>query len=218
MHDHLLSVPDERIIIWSDGNDLLLLPGTTREQLIQRYHDSNAPILAGTEKACWPIGALWRNFTTIAMPDPPSQFAYLNAGFMIGRAKFIRALLRFAYVHDQYDDQLMFILSYLSRVAYKISDDGQVLLTSLHQGSIPDDYQQLIKLDWHQSIVMNMYDVRYDDIDINLDEGTVHGKELDSHPLVLHHNGEKQQNQVLEEVCRDFKLPYRKLFTNLHCI
>ena len=213
LHDYLITVPDERIIVWSDGNDVLMLPGASRNEIIRRYHTSNAAILFGSEKACWPRGELWQNFTALATPPSPTTHLYLNAGFMIGKAKYMRALTRFAYTHDTYDDQLMYALNYLSRVSYKETESGKVLVTSTNQGPIPDDYQQLIKLDWHQSIVMNMYDVHYHDINILLEEGLVQGKELKSYPLVLHHNGEKQINHVLEEVSRDFQLPYRKLST-----
>ena len=129
LHDYLLTVPDDRLIIFTDATDVILAPACSAADILSAYKDADVPVLFSGEVACWPRGDIAVNYTTLpGWHDwDKTHFHFLNAGLSIGTAGMLppsllidtprlltiqlllgmrKALISKIYAHDCYDDQL----------------------------------------------------------------------------------------------------------------
>ncbi|KAJ3115122.1 hypothetical protein HK100_001451 [Physocladia obscura] len=146
-HDYLTTVPDNRIVILTDGDDVLLTPGCNGADILNGLLRSSgagiSPILFEAVRYPWPDqmdGYKFDKEDLVMRPpgvrdprkegrrkfwmttSPPSMYAFLNAGAMIGRAGDIRNLISRVYTDDCIDDQRAFINAYLSPTFWWDSD------------------------------------------------------------------------------------------------
>ncbi|KAJ3095847.1 hypothetical protein HDU97_006468 [Phlyctochytrium planicorne] len=64
-HDYLSTLPKHRLVVLSDGEDVLLAPSCDADELKRRFRErtpATSPILVSAEMACWPEGNLWHRY------------------------------------------------------------------------------------------------------------------------------------------------------------
>nr|KAJ3419712.1 Multifunctional procollagen lysine hydroxylase and glycosyltransferase LH3 [Polyrhizophydium stewartii] len=259
LHDYLTHVPDERIIVWSDADDVVVAPHTTIDSLVEVYRDmvrrrGGPTIFFPAEVACYPDGKLWRNYTraeNIPNGQGPSPFTYLNAGVMVGPASHIRALIRTIYKEDCSDDQRSFTHAILDPIiwwpdgaGFQVSSSRQDMrvgatriprVGSASQGDgkssqaapaakagaaagtaepeydLVEDFPPpgavpLIGLDYWNSMIAAMYGQYAKNVTYSSKGVTIPATK--GSPLIIHQNGDKRHNKILEILARAFGLEY----------
>ncbi|KAH9268643.1 hypothetical protein BASA83_009277 [Batrachochytrium salamandrivorans] len=218
-HDYLLSQPEDRLILWSDADDVIITPETTIDKIMQQYKAlvdlANGPrVVFAAESPCYPRGDLWRNYTKPS--DIPggrgdSPFRYLNAGFMIGPAGLIRRMIEVVYQHDCFDDQLVYTLAYLDPLVWwrdAHTNEYQVSSSRQKQIEIPYYAKQLIQLDHWNLLSMAMYGVENEKYVVDDANTRLTMLETNSNPLILHQSGPKTTNRILEILAMVFGYDY----------
>eukprot|EP00842_Homolaphlyctis_polyrhiza_P005019 jgi/Hompol1/5518/HPOL_004502-RA len=235
LHDYLSTVPPERLIIWSDADDVMFLPGFTIDDLVSRFHklvsSRNGPLIffAG-EQACYPRQD-WHSLYPFpeniivngTESEKHSPFRYLNAGLMMGQAGHIVEMIRHVYNGDCADDQLEFTKAFLRPLVwwrdhhddyqYAFSspraypNDPDAILMDYRRG-IPSTALPLIGLDYWNELFGALYDVQIQDLDVSIPKGSVVIKATGGSPAVLHQNGNKYANSVVEELAVKFGMPF----------
>ncbi|KAI8924843.1 hypothetical protein BC831DRAFT_463411 [Entophlyctis helioformis] len=145
LHDFLVSLPDDKLIVWSDADDVLPVPSITVEGILERYNRLvdfyNGPrVFFGAETVCYPAGHLWYNYTDpSSIPGAPGHtpFRYLNAGTMVGPAGLVRRMLALVYQEDCFDDQLLFTLAHLDPVVWWRDPSSNELLVASKRNEPP---------------------------------------------------------------------------------
>ncbi|RKP02503.1 hypothetical protein CXG81DRAFT_24876 [Caulochytrium protostelioides] len=125
--EHLATMPDDDIVIFSDADDVLLIPGWNATRFINRFKALASPVVFMAEKVCWPL-----NHLESVYPRPSSEtpYRYLNGGGYIGYVWALRALIQRGYEVDCMDDQKMFTeLLVVRDVSYVITADGKRVIT-----------------------------------------------------------------------------------------
>ncbi|KAH9251001.1 hypothetical protein BASA81_011176 [Batrachochytrium salamandrivorans] len=218
-HDYLLSQPEDRLILWSDADDVIITPETTIDKIMQQYKAlvdlANGPrVVFAAESPCYPRGDLWSNYTKPS--DIPggrgdSPFRYLNAGFMIGPAGLIRRMIEVVYQHDCFDDQLAYTLAYLDPLVWwrdAHTNEYQVSSSRQKQIEIPYYAKQLIQLDHWNLLSMAMYGVKNEKYVVDDTNTRLTMLETNSNPLILHQSGPKTTNRILEILAMVFGYDY----------
>ncbi|KAH6565094.1 hypothetical protein BASA50_001750 [Batrachochytrium salamandrivorans] len=218
-HDYLLSQPEDRLILWSDADDVIITPETTIDKIMQQYKAlvdlANGPrVVFAAESPCYPRGDLWRNYTKPS--DIPggrgdSPFRYLNAGFMIGPAGLIRRMIEVVYQHDCFDDQLVYTLAYLDPLVWwrdAHTNEYQVSSSRQNRTEIPYYAKQLIQLDHWNLLSMAMYGVKNEKYVVDDANTRLTMLETNSNPLILHQSGQKTTNRILEILAMVFGYDY----------
>ncbi|KAJ1338912.1 hypothetical protein BSLG_006547 [Batrachochytrium salamandrivorans] len=218
-HDYLLSQPEDRLILWSDADDVIITPETTIDKIMQQYKAlvdlANGPrVVFAAESPCYPRGDLWSNYTKPS--DIPggrgdSPFRYLNAGFMIGPAGLIRRMIEVVYQHDCFDDQLAYTLAYLDPLVWwrdAHTNEYQVSSSRQKQIEIPYYAKQLIQLDHWNLLSMAMYGVKNEKYVVDDANTRLTMLETNSNPLILHQSGPKTTNRILEILAMVFGYDY----------
>ncbi|KAJ8325932.1 hypothetical protein BDV3_003792 [Batrachochytrium dendrobatidis] len=237
LHDYLLTQPEDRLIVWSDSDDVIITPGTTVSELISRYNSLvdlyNGPrVFFAAEIACYPRGDLWSNYTDpehIQGKKTYTPFRYLNAGIMIGPAGLIRRLIQVVYQHDCYDDQLLFTLALLDPIqwwrdpstnTYEVG--SSTLLFSKNQPPRNGDQNSLLKIDTAQQLIqidhwnllsVAMYGISANQYQILETAPYLNFLETNSRPLILHQSGSKKDDHTLEVLAKKFGYVYETDFS-----
>nr|KAJ3418673.1 hypothetical protein HK105_008002 [Polyrhizophydium stewartii] len=220
LHDFALTQPEERIIVWSDADDVIITPEASVDSLLRRYQDlvkkfGGPRIFFAAETACYPVGGLWSSFVdpnTLPFAPRKTPFRYLNAGIMIGPAGLIRRLTELAYQHDCFDDQYAFQLAYTAPLKWWRSSRTR----ELHVASPRDDVAELapasartlIGLDYWNSLSLAMYGIPIEHYSLNRTSGSLAYSETASAPLILHQNGPKAEDRNIEVLSKAFGYDY----------
>ena len=87
-HDYLLTVPDDRLVLFTDAEDVILAPSCAASDIISGYRAFDTPIIFSGEVACWPRTELSVNYTHLSTWKDwdLTHFHFLNAGVSIGPA------------------------------------------------------------------------------------------------------------------------------------
>ncbi|KAH6585155.1 hypothetical protein BASA50_007001 [Batrachochytrium salamandrivorans] len=219
LHDFLLVQPDERLIIWSDAEDVIITPETTVDKVIDRYRSlvqlyQGPRIFFPAETACYPRGDLWSNYTNpkdIPGGRGDSPFQYLNAGLIIGPAGLIRRMIEVVYQDDCFDDQLVYTLAYLDSLLWwrdVHTHEYQVSSSKQNYAHIPPTAKKLIQLDHWNILAMAMYGIDNEKYVIDDTNTKLTMLETNSHPLILHQSGPKHTNRILEILSQVFGYDY----------
>ncbi|XP_012135908.2 procollagen lysyl hydroxylase isoform X1 [Megachile rotundata] len=153
---------EERIVMFTDSYDVIFLSGLT--EIIEKFKNTNARILFSAEGSCWPDKSLASKY-----PPATGGKRFLNSGGFIGYASDIYAILTYAPIKNENDDQLHYTIAYLDE---KLRE------------------QHKIKLDHKSEIFQNLYGA-VADVELKFEGGkasllnTVYNTE----PLILHGNG-----------------------------
>ncbi|KAH6590026.1 hypothetical protein BASA50_009728 [Batrachochytrium salamandrivorans] len=236
LHDYLLKVPNDRIIVFSDADDVIIAPFATIESLMTDYRQlvnsrGGPTIFFPAETICYPDGDLWSNYTraeNIPNSHGKSPFTYLNAGVMIGPASHIRALIRLVYRDDCFDDQRAFTHAFLDPIVWwrqgnelHISSSRQDMRIKTEVHSLdskpeskesttsvfpPTDAQPLVGLDYWNTLSVALYGQEAKSLSYNARGLTV--PSTGGSPLIIHQNGDKSDNKILEILARSFGMDY----------
>lgn len=125
----LRDVPGEDLIVFADGYDCVWADGL--EGLKRRFRALGHPLVMSAERNCYP-------FADRAGDYPPCEtpYRYLNCGCWMGRAGHMRHLLaemRIEQMPDDFDDQALFTIFYLSNFDAIRLDTRQEMFQSLYQ-------------------------------------------------------------------------------------
>ncbi|KAJ3268887.1 hypothetical protein HDV01_002115 [Terramyces sp. JEL0728] len=192
LHNYLLNVDTDRVIIWSDADDVLLAPGFDENEIVSRYDKLvkkyNGPkIFYSAETACYPEGHLWSQY-----PESPynKKIRYLNAGTMISTAGVLIEYLKYIYGGDCFDDQYLATHAFLEPLYYWTTDKFNVGTASQAKG----EKTRLIGLDYENDLFIASY---------GLQDLIVLGKsglEFDGKMIpIVHQNGDKKTIHTFAE-------------------
>ncbi|KAI8905559.1 hypothetical protein EDD86DRAFT_193922 [Gorgonomyces haynaldii] len=205
-HDYLTMVDPEKIIVWSDADDVLLMPSATIQDLLDAYKDleaSGSKIFFAGEEACWPFLSTARDFPVQERNNQTSPFRYLNAGLMIGKAKYLLELLRYIYDGDCVDDQGMYQKAYLDPIVYWRESGHIKVSTSRKPIQPPNEAKNLIAIDAWNRFGLAMFGVKETDYDIT--NGSLSLKTTHSKPLLMHFAGKSRQKMqtILDQLSNE---------------
>ncbi|KAL2912499.1 hypothetical protein HK105_207988 [Polyrhizophydium stewartii] len=219
LHDFLVSQPDDRLIVWTDADDVVPVPGISVDRIIEGYQAlidmyQGPRIFFPAETACYPDGSLWSNYT-----DPNIQwyargetpFRYLNAGLMVGPAGLIRRMIEVVYQDDCFDDQLAYTLAILDPLKWWRTAVGGTYRVSSSRNAHripPESAKPLIGLDYWNGLLLAMYGMPNKDYVVDPATRELSFIPTRSRPLILHQNGEKKDNRILEILSKEFGYDY----------
>lgn len=103
---HLTSLPDEDIVLFCDGYDVMFVDDL--QTIKDRFFGFDCDILFAAERNCWPQPILAAQF-----PMTSSPYKYLNSGLYIGKVGMLKQFLNEA-IADEHDDQLWMQKRFLS--------------------------------------------------------------------------------------------------------
>lgn len=110
MIDYLSAIPDEEVVMFVDGYDILIL--APKDEILARFVKLNTPCLFSAELYCFPHTKLASLF-----PESPTKFKYLNSGSFIGYAGHLRTLLKnLGPIKENQSDQGQITLYYLDHL------------------------------------------------------------------------------------------------------
>lgn len=190
LRDRLDDLPEDRIVLFVDAYDSLLLP--SRRRIVEKFLEFEKPIVVSAEKGCWPDPELAERYPRAAplrrargqplraalRPEPPSPspFRYLNSGGFMGYAGALRDALR--------------------EMVFPEWDRDQRLLTRYFLG-----HPGGIALDYGADIFQTLFEVPADAFSLVEGEPVrILSAITRSDPCVLHGNGPGWP--TLEEICR----------------
>ncbi|KAL2912498.1 hypothetical protein HK105_207987 [Polyrhizophydium stewartii] len=216
LHDLLLHEPDERLVVWSDAEDVIPTPDATPDRILKQYRSlvdmyQGPRIFFPAETACYPDGSLWSNYTdpnTLSFAPGQTPFRYLNAGLMIGPAGLIRRMIEVVYQDDCFDDQLAYTLAFLDPLKWWMSQSRVVQVGSSTKQVVPTDAKPLIGLDYWNGLLMAMYGVSNKDYVVDAASKKLTIKATGGSPLIMHQNGEKKDNAILEILAKELGYDY----------
>ena len=82
----LQTLPDEEIILFTDGYDAFMLAG--EEEILAKFEGMKADLVVSAERNCSPDPELAADY-----PEAPTAARYLNSGGLMGRAGHLREVL-----------------------------------------------------------------------------------------------------------------------------
>ncbi|KAJ3252836.1 Multifunctional procollagen lysine hydroxylase and glycosyltransferase LH3 [Boothiomyces macroporosus] len=195
LHNYLLHVDPEKIIVWSDADDVLLAPGFDEKEIVARYRilveKHNGPkIFYSAETACYPEGHL-------AGKNPESPYnqhiRFLNAGTMVSTAGVLVEYLKYIYGGDCFDDQYLAVHAFLEPLYYWETD-------KLHVGTASQAKKEkklLVGLDYDNDLFIAAYGL-HDQIVLSEKGLQFDGKMI---PIV-HQNGDKRTVHTFDEAAK----------------
>jgi hypothetical protein len=145
LRGHLRKHPKEKLVMFLDAFDTLLLPCGSR--LIADFLAFGTPIVFGAEIGCWPDRHLRSRYPpsptraqrpgdariAVLRPPPPfsSPFRFLNSGAFVGYAGAIREALEELDSRPDDDDQRLFTRYFLDHPERVSLDSGAVIFQNL---------------------------------------------------------------------------------------
>jgi hypothetical protein len=85
--DYISEMNDNEIILFTDGNDAVLLASET--EILNKFFRTNADLVFSTEVNCWPDNSLYSSYPN----NSSSPYRYLNSGGFIGKIGYIKQVL-----------------------------------------------------------------------------------------------------------------------------
>jgi len=139
LYKYLRKVPDDDIILFSDGYDTFMLSGA--EEILEKYYSFNHPLVFSTEANCWPDPSLASRYLAKL-----NNTKFLNAGGFIGRAGDLKQILKkYRTIQtekfpksDQYRWHLMYLMNPDSLVLDQNSKIFICMATSQDKGNWKD--------------------------------------------------------------------------------
>ena len=77
MHDYLLHLPKDRIVVYTDAEDVAVAPGCIAQDIMDQYNRFNGGkhVVVAAELYLWPAGISWTEFPIPEQEGfPPSIF------------------------------------------------------------------------------------------------------------------------------------------------
>jgi len=180
----------EEYIIFCDCFDLVFQADV--EYVVQRFHEFNADVVISAEKNCFPndhksdFDAFWRDVA-------PTEYKYINSGFIVGRTASLRALLESMDLEHEPDDFVM--------------PDGSVFHNNdqlLFQRAWTIQPVR-IAIDVHCILSWCMMNVGMDEVGFRLHR-MVYNKSTDQYPATLHWNGGSKTQGTMEPILKHLNL------------
>lgn len=193
---YLEHVPEDKIVIVTDAEDVIPLPNTPIKPLVDRFLKLETPTLFMSEFYCWPapyLKAIYR------YPETPTPYPYLNAGTYMGYRWAVTDVIREAYTADCADDQLAFTKLFLQDVGF-VMQNG-IRHTVNNETDFSNQRTPYIKLDWYNSVLQSFANVTLEDFDFTYYKvnSTILNTVTNGSPYIFHQNGDKSISSVLED-------------------
>ncbi|KAJ3367216.1 hypothetical protein HDU91_001584 [Kappamyces sp. JEL0680] len=228
LHDHLVGLDPSKLVVFSDTDDVLLLPAFSARQIIQAYEtlvaSAKGPLVFfPAEPACYPDGSLAEYY-----PQPPSKqegsaliaspFRFLNAGMLIGKAGHLVEMIRLAYKGDCFDDQLLFTKAFLDPLVWwRPTEDSTKYASSLALDTVAQSLEHssvkshLIGLDYWNVLFGALVNTKIEiDVEVDMQDKSIRMMATGGKPMIVHQNGDKTVRLVLEQLAQAFGLPFDK--------
>ncbi|KND03650.1 uncharacterized protein SPPG_01122 [Spizellomyces punctatus DAOM BR117] len=193
-HDYLLTLPDDSLVILSDGDDVIFARCDIKE-VEEAYKRLNTSVVFTAEPYCWPYTSIWSQYPEVPPPPPTSAghrsgSRYLNAGTVIGTAAALREFLAHSYNKggsECADDQGAFTYTFLERLELLGGDKNN-----------PNWQKMGVTLDYYQDIFMSLQATVMADLKVDVRAGRVRNRLTGGNACILHQNGNKDESQILE--------------------
>ena len=148
------------IVLFSDAYDVAMIG--CQKEIRRRFMTFSKPIIFGGEVGCHPDK---ERASEYGMPVLGTHFQYLNSGLFIGRVWALRKCMSGYSYKDAEDDQRFWTTKYLEN-------------------------RNLIEIDHHAKLFLNCAFVDEKDIDWNPHTKKVKYLKTQTHPLMVHANGD----------------------------
>jgi hypothetical protein len=216
-HDYLKTIPADRLVVISDADDVLFVPGYKPSELIRAFKSLVASrdgplVFFPAELACYPNGDWALNYTApenvVGGLRRTSPFKYLNAGILIGQAGHVASMMELSYFGDCTDDQLHYTQSFLDPLVWWKDMFGRVKYGSTKHGNVPRYGKPLVGLDHWNQVLAALYGVTISDLKFDHRSQKLLITETSHAPYIIHQNGDKVYSSVLEEIARELGVDY----------
>ncbi len=88
LEDYLSETDDDEIILFTDGNDAILI--APEDEILSKFRQIDKDLIFSAEMTCWPDVMLAQQHPDLSS----SPYKYLNSGGFIGRAGYIKEMLK----------------------------------------------------------------------------------------------------------------------------
>jgi hypothetical protein len=220
----ILSLPKNKLVVFSDMDDVLLLPSISAIDIIEAFDrlvkESRGPLVFFTaEPECYPDLALKKSYppTSLRSLSPheefkQSPFPYLNAGILIGKAGHLVEMIRLTYTGDCFDDQLQFTNSFLDPLVWWNDKDGETHYESSKTLDSKTSHilkNKLIGLDYWNVLFGSLVDMQLNrNLTLDPDSQRITFIGTQGQPMILHQNGDKSVRQAIEVLSKEIDLPF----------
>lgn len=173
-------VINTKYIIFCDCWDLVF--AATPNEVLERYFTFGAPIVISSEKNCFPDD-LKDDFDKLS---PPTDYKYLNSGFIVGETEAILACLEAMDLPNLPDDHY----DPVKQCNVHPNDQFEWMKIFVKQ---PVE----IKLDYDQVLSQTLHNASIDDFDLS--KSRIRNVITNSHPCAFHFNGGSKDDIRLRE-------------------
>lgn len=171
---------DAKKIIFADCWDLVF--AASPEEILARFSSQfNAPVVVSAESNCFPSDTK-EDYDKL---NPPTKYAYLNSGFIVGDTEAILTCLEAMDLANLPDDHY----DPIKQCNVHPNDQYEWQKIFLKQ-------PVKIELDYHQSLSQTLHDAAIEDFDFS-DELAIRNILTNSHPCTFHFNGGSKDNLQL---------------------
>jgi len=185
--DYLEGLDIEETILFTDAFDAYFL--ADENEILEKYHQFNIPIVFSGEIACWPESALSLEYPLISKDN---HFRYLNSGGFIGRCGDFINLIKKYYFGDRielrkhlWSNQYVWNQIYLNeKSVIKIDSSSEIFYTLCSQIDVSKSYvndytTKVLILDGERTRLSN---------EMQFDNGRFKSSITNSFPCHLHFN------------------------------
>ncbi|KAI8905201.1 hypothetical protein EDD86DRAFT_181746, partial [Gorgonomyces haynaldii] len=184
LHDYLLTLKPQKIVIWSHADNVLLLPTATIETVLERYqklrdssgakifvsaqHDTKNPIL----RQLFPI--------------KDDSFSVLDDGMLVGETQYLIKLITFTYTAACMDESFAWSKALLDPIVqWKHPQTGDIMLSSsIYLERPPSAARPLLALDHSHQLLLSVNDTTIGQYDIQ-STGSVIVRSTGGNPLIV---------------------------------
>lgn len=165
-------------IIFNDSWDLIWC--TTPAEVMSRYFGFGKPIAVSTEKNCFP-DEMQSEYDKL---DCPTEYKYLNSGFIVGETEAILAILEAMDLPNQPEDHRR-----PDGTNFHLNDQALWLEQGIKN-------QDLIGLDYKQELSQTLHQTTIDEFSFTV-PGRIVNISTNSMPCTIHFNGSSKDNLSL---------------------
>jgi len=163
-------IPDDDVVMFLDAYDVIVL--SDKETILDRFMQFGKPVVIGAERGCFHLPHV-----VALYPPSPTSFRFVNSGCYLGYVKNIRRILAWILNHQELAglhkfDQTSFTIYFLRN-------------------------QQEVALDYFNYIVINGYQLKRDEITVDMERKKVVFNRSGVETCAFHGNVDKE---IYEEI------------------
>lgn len=171
-----------KYLIYTDSWDMVF--ATSPEEIMQLFKNFSHDIVVSCEKNCFPT--IYLNEQLDKAKDIPSEYKYLNSGFIVGRTEAILHCLEAMDLQNVPGDH------YSEEKKCVVNPEDQTLWTEVYLKP-----PVKILLDHYQILNQTLHETTIDEFDLSYKRKRIGNKATGSLPCTFHFNGGSKSNMEL---------------------